>query len=681
MAIDFLTLKQWYRDSLNHLADWRKEAREAYDFKAGRQWAPEDQAILKEQGRPEITFNRIDPQIDAVTGMEVNNRQETAYFPREIGDAQRNEVITAAGEYLRDGCGAADEESHAFEDAIVAGIGATETRLDYDANPEGDLIVDRIDVLDELLWDAHARKRNISDARYIIRVKKIERSDAEAMFPDHELTDIHAAWAESFKDKSDTPHDADNAKYYKENQGGKESYIPAKITVVEAQWWEKAAYYLVLDPFNGEKKELSASEFKTVSKRLKDMTGESLEHVKMKKKVYKRAWVGAKEILELEDSPCPFSFSYKFITGKFDRNKGYWYGLIRGMTDPQRWANSWLAQAMHIINTNAKGGLLAEKDAFENPRKAQEEWSSPDAITWVKQGALQSGKIKEKGQAAFPASIAQLMEFAVSSIPQVSGINLDAIGLADRNQPGVLENMRRQAVMTILATLFGNLRRYRKEQGRVTLYYITEHLSDGRLVRLMGDNGAKYVPLVKEEGVGEYDVVVDENPTSPNQKDKVWLALTQLMPLLSKLELPPTIWMELLKYSPLPASLTEKVAGIMQEEMAKAQQGPPPDPKMLEVQRKAEEGKARLQIDAEAHRAEMQQALVEIAKIKSEIIKNLAQAEAAELGPQMQEYERQMNLLEQGIQHQMDLEKAQVQQQGELAKQQAQAQQQPQTLQ
>src|SRR5574343_181848 len=237
MAIDFLTIKQWYRDSLNHLTPWRKEAKEAYDFKSGRQWSAEDKSILDDQGRPVITFNRVDPQIDAVTGMEVNNRQETAYFPREVGDASKSEVISSAGEYLREQCEAEDEESHAFEDAIVCGLGCTETRLDYDSNPEGDLVIDRIDVGDELLWDPSARKRNLADARYVIRVKQIERSDAEALFPDHELAEIHAKWAESFGDKVDD-HDADQAKIYRKDQSGKDSYIPSKITEVETQWWE-----------------------------------------------------------------------------------------------------------------------------------------------------------------------------------------------------------------------------------------------------------------------------------------------------------------------------------------------------------------------------------------------------------------------------------------------------------
>src|SRR5690349_14952493 len=72
---------------------WRDNAREDYDFVAGNQWDQNDIDKLTEEQRPVITFNRVGPIVDAVSGQEINNRQEVKFFPRTIGKAGVNEVL------------------------------------------------------------------------------------------------------------------------------------------------------------------------------------------------------------------------------------------------------------------------------------------------------------------------------------------------------------------------------------------------------------------------------------------------------------------------------------------------------------------------------------------------------------------------------------------------------------
>ena len=112
-------------------------------------------------------------------------------------------------------------------------------------------------------------------------------------------------------------------------------------------------------------------------------------------------------------------------------------------------------------------------------------------------------------------------------------------------------------VLTVLAGMFDGLRRYRKEQGRLLAKYITEYLSDGRLVRILGGDGMeRYIPLLKQDGALEYDVVVDESANTVNQKDKTFAILMQLMPALEKQGVPFSA--DLLEYTPLPAAMVEK---------------------------------------------------------------------------------------------------------------------------
>lgn len=596
----FQAFQQWFRRARDKTFKWRTEARECYDFRDGRQWSEEDAAKLELENRPCVTFNRVGSVVDSVAGLEISNRQEVRFIPRQIGEAGVNELLTDAGKWVRDECNAEDEESDSFLDLIICGLGVTETRIDYDTDPDGKLIIDRVDPL-EMYWDASSTKRNLNDARHLFRVKQVGIEQAREMFPDVNPNDLDAVWAKDIEGDVSNPHDATIAPYYKIDQSPDIDKRTALITLVECQWWEHVTKFRVADPMSGKAVTLDKEDYDTYVKRAK-LLGIPVVSAPMKTRRYQRSIIGSK-ILKTWDGPEKGGFTYKFMTGKRDRNKGTWYGLVRAMLDPQRWANKWLAQVMHIINSNAKGGVFAEADAFENPQEAEATYSSPASITILNPGALQNGKIQPKEMAQFPAGIDHLMQFAISSIRDVSGVNLELLGMANKDQAGILEHQRKQAGMTILAGFFDSLREYRKDQGKLMLYYITDFLSDGRLIRIGGESDGKYVPLVHEPGLSEYDVIVDDTPSSPNQKEQAWLAITQMMPFLSKVGLPPKVLLEVLKYSPLPTSLVADVADIVEKTP------PQPNPAMLKAQTEAQKGQADMmvaQAQAEGHKADAQ---------------------------------------------------------------------------
>jgi hypothetical protein len=110
--------------------------------------------------------------------------------------------------------------------------------------------------------------------------------------------------------------------------------------------------------------------------------------------------------------------------------------------------------------------------------------------------------------------------------------------MADRDQPGVLEHSRKQSAMAILAPFFNAMRRYRKESGRITLYFIREYMSDETMIRVVGQGEAKYVPLAQAKGFDKYDVIADQSPSSPNAKETTFAALSTVLPIAAKMNLP-----------------------------------------------------------------------------------------------------------------------------------------------
>ena len=55
--------------------NWRKEAREDFDFEAGEQLNETDKGILTDAGRPVVIFNRVGTTVDSVAGQEVGGRR------------------------------------------------------------------------------------------------------------------------------------------------------------------------------------------------------------------------------------------------------------------------------------------------------------------------------------------------------------------------------------------------------------------------------------------------------------------------------------------------------------------------------------------------------------------------------------------------------------------------------
>ena len=593
---DFSTLemvKKWYRAASSQTSDWRKEAEEAYDLVSGDQWTEDDKKILMDQDRPPVTFNRIGPVIDSISGMEVNNRQQVRFIPRSSEDGAVNEVLSLIADWARDNCDAEDEESEAFRDCLIPGIGWTETRIDYVNNPDGEIVIERVDPL-EMFWDSSAKNRNLSDSSYFMRVRDIDIEDARTMFPDAEDGDLNAAWATL--DEADKLKRGSNPDSYEEEEDAKIQKT-GKVRLVECQWRESESYHRVANPYSGEIEDLSEDQYKTLKKRKK-----TLKSVKQARKVLKRAFVGR---IVLEEGPLDTGgfFTWNCITGKRDRNNNSWYGVIRGMKDPQQYANKWLSQSLHIFNTNAKGGVIAEKDAVSSVRDFEESWASSDRVTWVNPGALSAGKIDKKPQAELPSQLDRMMQFAVASIRDTSGVNLEMLGMADRAQAGVVESQRKQAAMTVLAPMFDSLRRYRKQQSRLMLYYIQNFLSDGRKVRIAGPDYAGVVNMTSDVTAGEYDVVIDQAPSSANQKEETWGILSQMMPVMIKMGIPPTVWMEMLKASPLPSATVAKITGEMQKEMAKPKP-PPPEIQKAQVDMQIRQQESQMDMQTQQQQAE-----------------------------------------------------------------------------
>jgi len=417
----------------------------------------------------------------------------------------------------------------------------------------------------------------------------MDLDEAQEMFPDVAAIELNAKWAMfGINDSTTRDEQKDYPEHQREGEGIPESGRPKRVCMVEVEWYD----------FEGGKK------------------------------VYKQAFLGQTSVLEVNPLEA---WAYNFITAKRDEKKKTWYGIVRALKDPQKILNKFLATVIHILAANAKGGLLYERGAFADQRKAEEDWSNRQKNVEVTEGALVNGRIKPREGAALPQGAVMLIEFTMQNISRVSGINVELLGSADRDQPASLEMQRRQSAVSTQASLFDSKRFYHEEQGRTllalmktlppeTLVRVTVDPFDPQQAQLMlppqpmtqdpqaiaqwqqqtqqaqqqiaqAEEGKKREMFIalntvmrafSDESI-KFDIIVDEAPSSPNQQQEVLGKLAILSQ--NGVQLPPQAQAVVIENIGLPSTIAD--------DLAKAVGGN--DPEKQQLQQQLQQGAQQLQ--------------------------------------------------------------------------------------
>lgn len=538
---------------------WQEEAKQAYDFAAGHQWSPTDKSAMEDNQKIPVVFNITAPTLDAVAGAEIQNRQQTQYFPREVGDQGVADALTQGAKYINDECNGDMEDSEAFYDTLICGVGWTESAPQIDGDGI-DIVKGRIDPL-EIKVDPSSRKPNFEDKRYLKREMPMSRDDFE-----------------DYMEEIGAPPDTEPDNYAGTDTGKRLTIVNPRtrytsgmlggastdeVEVCEWQWWEKRPVFLAPLPSPEDENVVKVGRLTPEKFAEARQLQPDLPHSRSSEKVFYRAITANGDLLFEEELPEK-RFRYNAITGKRDRNTGTWFGLVRAMLDPQKFTNKLYSEILHIVRTNANGGLMMEEDAVADIRKFEQTWAAADKITWIKPGSLsnaQGPKVQPKTPPPINPALFSLMEFARDMVKACTGVNEEILGLVGREQAGVLEAQRKQAAYGILSAFFDAKRRYQRDYGRLLLAQMRVFLPDDKLVRIVDKGTEKYVQVAKTLEAQDYDIVVDEAPTGPNAKQKVMAVLGPLVPeLFAQGLIGAEDVADMLPFMDLPAAVASKLA-------------------------------------------------------------------------------------------------------------------------
>lgn len=538
-------VRDWFKQAVDHGSEWRKLAREEYDFVRGKQWSEDDKAALTEKGRPALTINKIRPHLNILSGYQRVNRYEVNFEPRTSDDFESCELRKGVTKYIMDNCDYNDVESAVFMDGIIGGIGWFHIFYDWDYTAmEGEINIDRVSPFD-IYTDPEARKPDYSDGKFLCRAKWVDKDELCDIYPEH-ADDILSEFRRYDMDEKEADMVGTEPLWYNRDL--------KKVRLIECWYKEREMQtrYMMAD-----------GTISDVPPPIPTVIASPFEVPVDKVRL---AVIMGDIKLEEMDSPYQHGF-FPFVPFTL-----YHYGegdvpcgVVRDVKDPQREINKKRSQILHILNTQGNSGLITETTAMteEQQERYRKYGSKPGAIIEVNDGTLAGGRIREIQPSAPPVGLIQSAQESEADIPKITGINESMLGISAPQQSGrAIELNQRQAV-TNIAPFFDNLRKskraivqqlwgYKGHKGLIPQYYTEE-----KVFRIVGKHGQEEFVTVNQQvqmqdpqtgqlittvlndlSQGNYDVIISDTPYSVSQRQGQFWALVDAV---SKLGLPANI--------------------------------------------------------------------------------------------------------------------------------------------
>jgi hypothetical protein len=290
---------------------------------------------------------------------------------------------------------------------------------------------------------------------------------------------------------------------------------------------------------------------------------------------------------------------YRMYSASVDHD-GDRYGFVRNLKSPQDEVNHRRSKALHLLNTRR---VVSEKGAVDDIEVARSEWAKPDG--WVETNPGLKMEPDQSAMQDFKGQLEMLQE-AKNEIENF-GPNPALIGQGLEDSSGRAIQLLQQAGIAELGPYLSAYKNWKLRVYRDIWNIIQRYWTSERWIRVTDDqNLAQFFQINKKE-IDEYgrpaivnaigsldvDIIIDEGPDAVNMQGDSMMVLQSLGPqFMSQF---PDIALEL---SPLPNSVKKP---MLDKIKAKQEAPPPPDPKVMALQAKA-------QLDAQTAQREDQRA-------------------------------------------------------------------------
>lgn len=460
-------------------------------FYDGDQYEYEDAERLRERGQPVVVYNEVKPTIDWLIGTERKTRVDFFVSADEPGEEADEDARLKSKlmKYLDQTNRATFERSFAAEDAFKAGIGWIEVGLRGDKS--GPPVYIGAESWRNILWDSMATKRDLSDARYLFRIKVVDLDVAIALFPDKK---------EQLESCAQVGDDAEVLRNWLgtgliagldafSSTDDKLDYLTAKPVdmfnmrerVLLLECWSREPFhnkepgpYGIADP---------------VSWRI-------MCSIMTEKDTLIESW-------------SPFRhdhFPFIPVWAYRNRRTGLPYSPITQLMGPQEALNHRMSRSLYEASANQ---LMMEEDAFNpevmNVKELRAELDDPHGTAIFARGALAGQKVRDRDNKGAAQFMLQLGQYDVQTIRQMSGVTGENRGLDTNSQSGKAVLAKQEQGGLVTMELFDNLLFARQMEGEMVLSLAEQFMTQPMTIRVAGEGGKQEYSQINQPGVdGEY---------------------------------------------------------------------------------------------------------------------------------------------------------------------------------
>jgi len=470
-------LETWLNEIRNQ-PHWRPTADMECEYYDGNQLAPDVIEELESRGQAPIIDNLIMPTINAILGMQAKSRMDTKVVA-ETGET--NTDVADALSVMMKHYGTESRSDRAKSDVYAEGIkaGVSWFEVSRNSNPfECPIRYDHVHRR-EIYWDWRSRKQDLSDARYLIRRKWMDKDVLLAVMPDQKPFIDYALGGIQPWDMASQQQQVRMGRGHEYDFGAGfgvsiEQYewmnVERQRLVVYEVWYRVIVNGMVAKMPNGKIVEIDEND---PLQQMALHTGAINPRPATFDKIRCAIYLGPRLI---GDYPSPYKhrhFPYVPFFCFREDNTGIPYGLIRPMISPQDEINArkskmyWLLSAKRVTATD---GAVADHAV------AAREIARPDAYVIVSNKPNERFEVQENGPMAQQQF--QVMQEAKESIQANVGVHNATLGRDSGATSGLAINSLVEQDSITLAEANDNFNMACRHADELMLSNIIVELSD-----------------------------------------------------------------------------------------------------------------------------------------------------------------------------------------------------------